>query len=257
MTSSSLSSMLDESLAPRDPSMLLATVRSLDLPPDSLAVDVGCGEGEHAFRLAAHFGLRVVGIDPVQRHLDRAREVRRGEPEAVASRVSFERGTADRIPLRDGTVDLVWCRDSLPHVPSLASAHREFARVLRPGGRALVHQVLATDLLAPEEADWLFPVLGVFPASVDLDTADGATRHSGLVVDASVDLGSEWVEHAEETSGAASRALLHAARLQRDPERYREAFGDASYDRVLGECLWTVYLMLGKLTSRVQLLSRP
>ncbi len=152
--------MLDESLAPRDPSMMLATVRSFDLPPDSMAVDVGCGEGAHAFRLAAHFGLRVLGIDPVQRHLDLAREARRSEPEVVASRVSFERGTADRIPLRDASVDLVWCRDTLAHAPSLASAFREFARVLRPGGRALVHQVLATDLLAPEEADWLFPVLG-------------------------------------------------------------------------------------------------
>lgn len=249
--------MLDESLEPRDPSMLLATVRSLELPPDSMAVDVGCGSGAYAFRLAAHFGLRVLGIDPVQRHLDLAREARRSEPEAVASRVSFERATADRIPLRDVSVDLVWCRDTLAHAPSLASVHREFARVLRPGGRALVHQVLATDLLAPEEADWLFPVLGVVPASVDLDTAEGAISHSGLVVDASVDLGSEWLEHEEETSGSPSRALLHAARLQRDPERYRAAFGDAAYDVMLGECLWQVYGMLGKLTSRVYLLRRP
>jgi SAM-dependent methyltransferase len=248
--------MLDESLAPRDPSMMLATVRSLDLSPDSTAVDVGCGEGEHAFRLAAHFGLRVLGIDPVQRHLDLAREARRSAPEAVASRVSFERGTADRIPLRDASVDLVWCHDALAHVPSLASAHREFARVLRPGGRALVHQWFVTDLLAPEEAAWLLPVLGVVPASVDVDTADGAIGHSGLVVDASVDLGSEWAEHDEEQAGS-SRALLHAARLQRDPARYRAAFGDAAYDVMLGECLWLVYLMLGKLTSRLQLLRRP
>ncbi len=115
--------MLDESLAPRDPSMMLATVRSFDLPPDSIALDVGCGEGAHAFRLAAHFGLRVLGIDPVQRHLDLAREARRSEPEEIASRVSFERGTADRIPLRDASVDLVWCRDTLAHAPSLASAY--------------------------------------------------------------------------------------------------------------------------------------
>jgi SAM-dependent methyltransferase len=259
--------MLDESLSPRDPSMLLATVRSLELAPDSLAVDVGCGEGTDAFRLAAHFGLRVVGIDPVQRHLDLAREARRHEPEVVASRVSFERGTADRIPLRDATVDLVWCRDGLLHVPSLASAHREVHRVLRPGGWALVHQVLATDLLAPEEANWLFPVLGVVPASVDLDTAEGAIRGSGLVVEASVDLGSEWGEHAEEVAaaeshgeaptGEGSRALLHVARLRRDPVRYRAAFGDAAYDVMLAQCLWQVYLMLGKLTSRVHLLRRP
>lgn len=249
--------LLEESLGPRDPSMMLATVRSLDLPPDSVAVDVGCGEGAAAFRLAAHFGLQVVGIDPVQRHLDLAREARRSEPEVVASRVSFERGTADRIPLRDASVDLVWCTDTLERVPSLASSYREVHRVLRPGGRALVHQVLATDLLAPEEADWLFPVLGVVPSSVDLDTADGAIRGSGLVVEATAALGSEWAEHAEESTGLVSRALLRVARLQRDPERYRSAFGDAAYDVMLGECLWQVYLMLGKLTERVQLLSRP
>ncbi len=254
---STFAATLDASPTPRDPSMLLATVRSLDLPPDSVAVDVGCGEGTHAFRLAAHFGLQVIGFDPVQRHLDLAREARRSEPDVVASRVSFERGTADRIPLRDASVDLVWCRDTLAHVPSLASAYREFARVLRPGGWALVHQAFATDLLAPEEADWLFPVLGVVPASVDLDTAEGAIAHAGLVVDASVDLGSEWVEHEEETSGRASRALLHVARLQRDPERYRAAFGDEAYDVMLGDCLWQVYVMLGKLTSRVYLLRRP
>lgn len=248
---------LDQSLEPRDPSMLLATVRSLDLPPDSVAVDVGCGDGTHAFRLAAHFGLQVIGFDPVQRHLDLAREARRSEPDAVASRVSFERGTADRIPLRDASVDLVWCRDTLPHVPSLASAYREIARVLRPGGWALVHQVFATDLLSAEEADWLFPVLGVVPASVDLDTAEGAIAHSGLVVEASVDLASEWQEHDEETVEAPSRALLHVARLRRDSARFRAAFGDAAYDVMLGECLWQVYLMLGKLTARVHLLRRP
>ena len=68
---------LDESLAPRDPSVLLQVVRELDLRPDSRVVDVGCGEGAHAFRLATHFGFRVLGIDPVQRHLDLAREARR------------------------------------------------------------------------------------------------------------------------------------------------------------------------------------
>ena len=89
---------LDESLSPRGPSVLLQVVRELDLPPDSRVVDVGCGEGVHAFRLATHFGFRVLGIDPVQRHLDLAREARRSEVPDIASRVSFERGTATRDP---------------------------------------------------------------------------------------------------------------------------------------------------------------
>ena len=239
----------------------MATVRSAwTCLRTGLAVDVGCGAGVQAFRLAAHFGLRVVGIDPVQRHLDRAREERPGvaSPRRLRRGCSFERGAADRIPLRDATVDLVWCRDSLPHVPS-ASPRRTASSpaCCAPVAGRWCARSLATDLLAPDEADWLFPVLGVVPASVDLDTSDGAIRHSGLVVEASVDLGSEWVEHEEETAGAPSRALLHAARLQRDPDRYRAAFGDAAYDVMLGECLWLVYLMLGKLTSRVHLLSRP
>ena len=83
---------LDESLAPRDPSVLLRVARELDLRPDSRVVDVGCGEGSYAFRLATHFGLRVLGIDPVQRHLDLARAARRDLVPDIASRVSFERG---------------------------------------------------------------------------------------------------------------------------------------------------------------------
>ncbi len=99
--------------------------------------------------------------------------------------------------------------------------------------------------------------MGVVPASVDADTTTARSRTPASWSTPSVDLGSEWGEHEEETSGRASRALLHVARLQRDPERYRSAFGDAAYDVMLGECLWQVYGMLGKLTSRVHLLRRP
>ena len=130
-------------------------------------VDVGCGEGTHAFRLATHFGFRVLGIDPVQRHLDLAREARRSEVPDIASRVSFERGTATRIPAPDSSVDLVWCRDVIVHVEDPEEAMLEFARVLRPGAYAVSYSMVATDLLAPEEADQLFDVMGVVPSSAD------------------------------------------------------------------------------------------
>ena len=47
------------------------------------------------------------------------------------------------------TIDLVWCRDVMIHVPQPAKACAEFCRVLKPGGRALVYQMLATALLEP------------------------------------------------------------------------------------------------------------
>lgn len=248
---------LDESLAPRAPSVLLQVVRELGLQPDSLVVDMGCGEGVHAFRLATHFGARVLGIDPVQRHLDLAREARRDQPPEVSGRVSFERGSATSVPLRDGSADLVWCRDVLVHVPDVAAAHAELARVLRPGGFVVAYQMVATPLLAGDEADWLFDVMGVVPASADPRVLDDAIAASGLDVVDTIDLASEWGEWSEEESGRASRALLHLARLLRDPDRYRDEFGDAAYDVMLGDCRWHVYRMAGKLAGRIDVLHKP
>lgn len=248
---------LDESLGPRDPSVLLQVVRELGLRPDSRAVDVGCGEGTYAFRLATHFGLRVLGIDPVQRHLDLARTARRDLVDEVASRVAFERGTATAIPAPDSSVELVWCRDVMVHVEHPDDAFAEFARVLRPGGHVVAYQAVATDLLADAEADWLFDVMGVVPASAEPGVLDDAIARSGLEVVDTLDLSSEWGEWGQEQEGAAGRALLHLARLQREPERYRAEFGDAAYDVMLGDRRWQVYRMMGKLGARVDVLRRP
>lgn len=248
--------LVDRSLSPRGPAMLLQVVRELDLPPDSVALDVGCGEGAHSFRLATHFGLQVLGVDPVQRHLDLAREARRDVPEEIASRVPFGRGSAASLPVADSLVDLVWCRDVLVHVGDLEAAYAEFARVLRPGGRAVIYQFVATPLLSSAEAAALFPVMGVVASSMSPAVTDSAVAAAGLVVDASLDIGSEWGEQAEEESGQGGRALLRAARLQREPERYRSAFGAAAYDVMLGDSLWHVYRMLGKLSGRILVLTR-
>ncbi len=246
----------DVSLDPRGPGMLLQIVRELDLPPDSVALDVGCGEGRHAVRLAMHFGFEVLGIDPVQRHLDLAREARRDEVEEISSRLSFSRGTATDLPVADASVDLVWCRDVLAHVADLDRAYAEFARVLRPGGRAVIYQLVRTPLLTADEAHSLFPVMGVVPSSMEPSVTDAALVQSGLVVDADLDVGSEWGEHSEEESRSRSQVLLRVARLKREPDRYRAAFGDAAYDVMLGDSLWQVYPLLGKLSGRILVLTR-
>ena len=245
---------LDESLAPRGPSILLQAVRELDLPPDSRVVDVGCGEGAYAFRLATHFGFRVLGLDPVQRQLDLAREARRGEAPDIASRVSFERGSATGLPVPPSSLDLVWCRDVMVHVEDPDAAYAEFARALRPGGYVVAYQSVATDLLGAEEADWLFDVMGVVPGSADPFVIDAAIAASGLEVVDTIDLAGEWGEWSQEREGDAGRALLHLARLLREPERYRAEFGRAAYDVMVGECRWHVYRMQGKLAGRIDVL---
>lgn len=241
---------LGQSLGPRSPGMLFDLVAGLGLPPGAAAIDVGCGEGTHAIGLAERFGFSVTGVDPVSRHVEVARA-------AAASGTAFLLGTAEQIPAGDATADLVWCRDVLVHVADLPAAYTEFRRVLRPGGRVLVYQMFGTRRLEPREAGWLWDTMGVVPASADPANTDAAIAAAGLRVDQCVKLGTEWGEWAEERNGNGGRKLLHAARLLHGRDTYVERFGQAPYDMMLGDCLWHVYAMIGKLARRVYLLSAP
>lgn len=97
-----------------------------------------------------------------------------------------------------------------------------------------------------------FRVTGIDPVPRHLELARAA---AGLAVDERVDIGTEWGEWAEERRHHVSRKLLHAARLRRDPARYVDRFGQDAYDMMLGDSLWHVYALLGKLTRRAYLLS--
>jgi SAM-dependent methyltransferase len=242
---------LDESLAPRGPEMLFDLVAGLSLPGDAAAVDVGCGEGRHAIELARRFGFSVTGVDPVVRHVEAARAA------AGPDGPRFELGSAERLPVADATADLVWCRDVLVHVADMRGAFAEFRRVLKPGGRVLVYQVFGTDRLEVREALWLWDTMGVIPASADPACTEDAVATAGLRVDQRIDLSTEWGEWAQEHDGTGGRKLLHAARLLRARDTYVSQFGQAAYDMMLGDCLWHVYGMIGKLERSVYLLSSP
>ena len=250
---------LDESLHPRGPELLYDLVRDFELAPGSLAVDVGCGEGRHSLQLAERFHFTVIGLDQVARHIELASSVLAGvaarDPE-LGRRVRFALGAAEALPLEDRAVDLVWCRDVLVHVADLDEAYAEFHRVLRANGRVLVYQMFGTDRLEPREAEWLWTTMGVVPTSADRARTDAAIATAGLRIDDCIDLGTEWGEWAEEQSGKPGRRLLYASRLLRDPQRYIAQFGQAAYELMLGDCLWHVYGMIGKLDRRVYVLSK-
>src|SRR4029077_12140619 len=99
--------------------------------------------------------------------------------------------------------------------------------------------------------------MGVVPASADAARTDAAITAAGIRVEDLFVLGSEWGQWAEEESGKGSERLLYASRLLHDPERYIARFGQAAYDIMLGDCLWHVYGMIGKLNARVYVLTKP
>jgi SAM-dependent methyltransferase len=251
---------LGHSLAPRGSGLLWDLVAELGLPPGSLAVDVGAREASHCIELSRRFGFTVHGIEPVRRHLEAAardlQALAAAEPE-VAARIRMYEGVAQQLPEPDGSVDLIWCRDVLVHVEDLASVFGEFGRVLRPGGAAVIYQMTATDWLTPAEAARLWPPIGAYAASVDPQRFEAAIGAGGLSIGQCIQLGGEWRERDEEDgAGRTCRQLLHVSRLLRNRPAYQERFGAAAYEAMLGNCLWGVYQMIGKLNPRVYVLRR-
>lgn len=106
-----------------------AVWRLVDELEPGRALDAGCGTGRHARHLV-QCGHEVVGIDLTPEMLLRAA---RNVPQA-----SFLEADLNRIPAADGQFDLIVCGLVLGHVEDLGGAIIELARVLRPGGRAVL-----------------------------------------------------------------------------------------------------------------------
>jgi SAM-dependent methyltransferase len=93
-------------------------------------LDVACGGGEFAARLAAS-GAGVVGLDPSGPLLQWARSLHGG-------RLTPVRGVAEVLPFPDGSFDRVVCKGSIDHFADPVAGMREMARVLKPDGRAII-----------------------------------------------------------------------------------------------------------------------
>lgn len=103
--------------------------------PGAVLLEVGCGPGLYARRLAGRFpGLRTVGVDRSPRLLEIAR---RRAARAAIDGCRFEQGDALALDWPDGTVDAV-VASRLFTVVDGSRALAEFWRVLRPGGLCFV-----------------------------------------------------------------------------------------------------------------------
>jgi len=105
----------------------------IGLRPESRVLDVACGRGASAVHLAEQYGCHVTGVDYGAENISAARA--HAEGAGVADRTSFRQGDAQGLPYPEGTFDAVISECSFCTFPDKDTAAREFARVLRPGGR--------------------------------------------------------------------------------------------------------------------------
>lgn len=251
-----IDALLDESLSPRGPDMLFDMAVELGLDSRRLVLDVGCGDGRRTAELVRRTGCSTIGIDFVRGNLERRHEVLAAEENAeAAERMRFAQADVQRLPFGDERFDAVWSRDMLIHIPDLVAALRECRRVLRPGGWMLVFQMFATSWLSEDDAERLFPPLAAVRRNADPEFFERSLHGAGWTIERVEHIRSEWREFGEESdAGRTSKQLLHVARMLREPTRYIEAMGRASYEAELGDSLWGVYQMIGKLSARVYVL---
>jgi SAM-dependent methyltransferase len=112
-----------------------------ELNPGEHVVDIGCGAGIDSLIAAKMIGPggRVIGIDMTQAMLDKATAAAN---DAGFDNAEFRLGFGEELPAEDEWADVVISNGVLNLMPNKGDALREMARVLKPGGRLQIGDIL-------------------------------------------------------------------------------------------------------------------
>jgi arsenite methyltransferase len=124
----------------------------LQLGPGQRVLDVAAGQGSSAIFLAERFGCQIVGVDYGPGSV--AAATGRAEQAGLSQLVHFGPGDAEQLQFADHSFDAVICECAFCTFPNKTAAAGEFARVLRPGGRLGLSDLIRSGAL-PQVLDSL------------------------------------------------------------------------------------------------------
>ncbi|MHB8865703.1 MAG: arsenite methyltransferase [Pirellulaceae bacterium] len=165
------------------------------LQPGEVVVDLGCGGGLDVFLAAAKVGPtgKAIGIDMTPEMIERARaNAAKHVAGTGAANVEFHLTTIDRLPLPDASVDCVISNCVINLAPDKPAVFREIARILKPGGRLAVSDLVIKNPLPLEIATDISAYVGCIAGAISTEDYCQGLRAAGFqdldVLDSGADL---------------------------------------------------------------------
>lgn len=130
----------------------MRTISSLIEEQPTKILDLGCGTGRFTQDLATYFNAEVIGVDPSAKMLEQA------EAKRTDSRVRYEAGRGEAIPLANDSVDLIFMSMVFHHFVDQLQAASECHRVLREKGTVFLRAGTCENIPS-------YPYVDFFPAT--------------------------------------------------------------------------------------------
>jgi SAM-dependent methyltransferase len=123
-----------------------------EVRPGETVLDMGCGAGLDSIRAARKVGPtgRVVGVDMTEEMVGKAKA---NAATAGVGNAEFHLGEADHLPVEDGSVDVVISNGVFNLCLDKPKVLAEVFRVLRPGGRVQMADILLDESVSPQQVE--------------------------------------------------------------------------------------------------------
>lgn len=124
--------------------------RHLGLTGPSNVLEIGCGSGRYAVRVAERIGCGVTGLDINPNAIQTAQEL--AHASSRQDRLKFAQCDVSKpLPIERDSFDACFSNDAICHLPDRASVLAEIFRILKPGGRFLFSDALVIGGMVSQE----------------------------------------------------------------------------------------------------------